>query len=161
MAYKTCKLIDVDKPNLYRDIFTYSEFPKVVFDKKKVDYEIPDDIWITDFGISKQINDMKTRVVTVTHTNMNGGGIQGTEAYFAPELRVSLKDDDNDDDDDSSSSSDDESGNDGDIAGGESLVSATTNEHNKIKYKKADIFSLGLLFNEMLTGLSSSDLRKT
>ncbi|MEJ2647635.1 MAG: hypothetical protein P8016_04400 [Sedimentisphaerales bacterium] len=45
---KTYKLIDVEKPNLYRDIFPYSEFPKVVFDERQVEYEIPENIWITD-----------------------------------------------------------------------------------------------------------------
>ena len=48
MANKTYKLIDVEKPNLYRETFPYSEFPRVIFDNKKVDYDIPDDIWITD-----------------------------------------------------------------------------------------------------------------
>ncbi len=42
------KLVDVDRPNLYRDVFPYSEFPKVVFDGQKVEYEIPEHIWITD-----------------------------------------------------------------------------------------------------------------
>jgi citrate (Re)-synthase len=45
---KVPKLMDVETPNLYREVFPYSEFPKVVFDNKKVNYEIPDDIWITD-----------------------------------------------------------------------------------------------------------------
>jgi isopropylmalate/homocitrate/citramalate synthase len=45
---KTYKLIDVEKPNLYRDIFPYSEFPKLVFDDHQVEYEIPENIWITD-----------------------------------------------------------------------------------------------------------------
>ncbi|MBN2129299.1 MAG: hypothetical protein JW741_07365 [Sedimentisphaerales bacterium] len=42
------ELVDVDRPNLYRDVFPYSEFPKVVFDGQKVEYEIPEHIWITD-----------------------------------------------------------------------------------------------------------------
>ena len=42
------KLIDVEKPNLYRDIFPYSEFPKVNFDGRVVPYDIPENIWITD-----------------------------------------------------------------------------------------------------------------
>jgi len=42
------KLVDVDRPNLYRDVFPYSEFPKVVFDGQKVEYEIPEQVWITD-----------------------------------------------------------------------------------------------------------------
>jgi citrate (Re)-synthase len=48
MAQKEIKLVDVEKPNLYRDIFPYSEFPRVAFDNQDVPYDIPDDIWITD-----------------------------------------------------------------------------------------------------------------
>ena len=48
MASKNLKLVDVAKPNLYRETFPYTEFPRVIFDKKKVDYEIPENIWITD-----------------------------------------------------------------------------------------------------------------
>ena len=48
MADMNHKLVDVDKPNLYRDVFPYSEFPKVVFDSQKVEYEIPEQVWITD-----------------------------------------------------------------------------------------------------------------
>jgi isopropylmalate/homocitrate/citramalate synthase len=48
MAKKTTKLVDVDKPNLYREIFPYTEFPKVKLDNERVEYDIPDKIWITD-----------------------------------------------------------------------------------------------------------------
>jgi len=48
MADMNHKLVDVDKPNLYRDVFPYSEFPKAVFDGQKVEYDIPEHIWITD-----------------------------------------------------------------------------------------------------------------
>ncbi|HPC94530.1 MAG TPA: hypothetical protein PLU87_06290 [Sedimentisphaerales bacterium] len=48
MARKDLRLVDTDKPNLYRETFPYSEFPKVVFDHERVEYEIPDQIWITD-----------------------------------------------------------------------------------------------------------------
>jgi isopropylmalate/homocitrate/citramalate synthase len=48
MAYKGPKFTDVKKPNLYRQMFPYTEFPKVVFDDRKVRYDIPDKIWITD-----------------------------------------------------------------------------------------------------------------
>lgn len=41
-------LKDTDEPNLYRDIFPYSEVPKVKFDGKVVPIDIPQDIWITD-----------------------------------------------------------------------------------------------------------------
>ena len=48
MANKNLKLVDVTKPNLYRETFPYSEFPRVIFDNIKVSYDIPDNIWITD-----------------------------------------------------------------------------------------------------------------
>jgi len=48
MAEKNLKLIDAGKPNLYRETFPYTEFPKVIFDNKTVPYDIPDNIWITD-----------------------------------------------------------------------------------------------------------------
>ncbi len=42
------QLQDVKEPNLYRDVFPYVEFPRVVLDPEPVDLELPDDIWITD-----------------------------------------------------------------------------------------------------------------
>jgi len=48
MAKKITKLVDVDKPNLYREIFSYTEFPRVIFDNERIEYDIPDEIWITD-----------------------------------------------------------------------------------------------------------------
>ncbi len=48
MAEKKPKLEDVGKPNLYRRIFPYTEFPRVVFDGQLVEYDIPEEIWITD-----------------------------------------------------------------------------------------------------------------
>ncbi|MDI6448961.1 2-isopropylmalate synthase [Anaerobaca lacustris] len=48
MAEKDLRLVDTDKPNLYRETFPYSEFPKVIFDHERVEYEIPEKIWITD-----------------------------------------------------------------------------------------------------------------
>ena len=48
MTDKRPKLMDVEKPNLYRQTFPYTEFPKVIFDNQSVEYDIPDNIWITD-----------------------------------------------------------------------------------------------------------------
>ncbi len=48
MRNKTPKLVDVGKPNLYRETFPYTEFPRVIFDKQTIEYDIPDKIWITD-----------------------------------------------------------------------------------------------------------------
>jgi isopropylmalate/homocitrate/citramalate synthase len=41
-------LIDVEEPNLMRDIFPYSEIPKTVFDGVVVDAKPASEIWITD-----------------------------------------------------------------------------------------------------------------
>jgi len=45
---KNPKLVNVKKPNLYRRTFPYTEFPRVIFDNQRVEYDIPDKIWITD-----------------------------------------------------------------------------------------------------------------
>ena len=41
-------LQDVERPNLYRDVFPYSEFPKLVLEDETVPLDIPDKVWITD-----------------------------------------------------------------------------------------------------------------
>ena len=48
MVNKNRKLVNVEKPNLYRQTFPYTEFPKVTFDGEKIEYDIPQKIWITD-----------------------------------------------------------------------------------------------------------------
>ncbi len=48
MVKKNIKLVEVEKPNLHREMFPYTEFPKVIFDERKVAYDIPERIWITD-----------------------------------------------------------------------------------------------------------------
>ncbi|MFZ2147436.1 MAG: hypothetical protein WAV28_09455 [Sedimentisphaerales bacterium] len=48
MANKNHRLINVEKPNLYRQTFPYTEFPRVIFDKQTVKYDMPEKIWITD-----------------------------------------------------------------------------------------------------------------
>jgi isopropylmalate/homocitrate/citramalate synthase len=48
MPDKNPELVNVEKPNLYREVFPYTEFPKVIFDNQTVEYDIPDKIWITD-----------------------------------------------------------------------------------------------------------------
>ncbi len=41
-------LVDVDNPNTFRDLFPYSEVPKVAFNDRVVPHHMPDQIWITD-----------------------------------------------------------------------------------------------------------------
>jgi len=42
------QLQDIDRPNLYRGVFPYTEFPKVTFEAQVPTMEIPEKIWITD-----------------------------------------------------------------------------------------------------------------
>src|SRR4030042_2708427 len=48
MAEKSLKLTDTERPNLYRDVFPYSGFPRVRFGGTVVPIDIPENIWITD-----------------------------------------------------------------------------------------------------------------
>jgi isopropylmalate/homocitrate/citramalate synthase len=41
-------LADVSTPNLYRNLFSYTEIPKIAFNHRTVPLDMPDDIWITD-----------------------------------------------------------------------------------------------------------------
>ena len=41
-------LQDVDEPALFRQIYPYDQIPKVVFNHRRVDLAMPEDIWITD-----------------------------------------------------------------------------------------------------------------
>ncbi|MBA7561933.1 hypothetical protein ES708_03580 [subsurface metagenome] len=41
-------LQDVAEPNLYREIMSYKEIPKVTFNHRHVPMVVPDEIWITD-----------------------------------------------------------------------------------------------------------------
>lgn len=48
MNYDEIKLKDIARPELFRDTFPYTEFPKVDFEDQIVPLEIPEKIWITD-----------------------------------------------------------------------------------------------------------------
>lgn len=41
-------LVDVDKPNVFRNLFPYDEVPKIAFNERIVPHNMPDEIWITD-----------------------------------------------------------------------------------------------------------------
>ena len=41
-------LQDVEEPNLYRDIYPYTDVPKIPFNHRRVPISMPKDIWITD-----------------------------------------------------------------------------------------------------------------
>ena len=42
------ELQDVEKPNLYRDIFDYQSIPKISFNNRQVPINMPNEIWMTD-----------------------------------------------------------------------------------------------------------------
>ena len=42
------QLQDVPEPNLYRDVYAYSEVPKVPFNHRRTPMGMPEEIWITD-----------------------------------------------------------------------------------------------------------------
>ena len=44
-------LQDVENPNLYRDLYTYEDIPKVAFNHRRVPMNMPQDIWITDTSL--------------------------------------------------------------------------------------------------------------
>ncbi|MFH0771932.1 MAG: 2-isopropylmalate synthase [Candidatus Omnitrophota bacterium] len=46
--YYRYELQDVKEPNLFREIYSYSDLPKIVFNHRIVPMNPPDDIWITD-----------------------------------------------------------------------------------------------------------------
>jgi isopropylmalate/homocitrate/citramalate synthase len=48
MAAKKPKFVDAKQPNLYREVFPYTEFPRAKFERKRIPYDIPEKIWITD-----------------------------------------------------------------------------------------------------------------
>ena len=41
-------LVDVDEPNVFRNLFPYDEVPKIAFNDRIVPHNFPDEIWITD-----------------------------------------------------------------------------------------------------------------
>jgi citrate (Re)-synthase len=41
-------LVDVEQPNVFRNLFPYDEVPKIAFNDRIVPHNFPDEIWITD-----------------------------------------------------------------------------------------------------------------
>ena len=41
-------LVDVETPNTFRNLFPYSEVPKIAFNDRIVPHHMPEDVWITD-----------------------------------------------------------------------------------------------------------------
>ena len=41
-------LVDVETPNVFRNLFRYDEIPKIAFNDRIVPHHMPEEIWITD-----------------------------------------------------------------------------------------------------------------
>lgn len=41
-------LVDVEKPNIFRNLFPYDEIPKIAFNNRIVPHNMPEEIWMTD-----------------------------------------------------------------------------------------------------------------
>lgn len=46
--FRKYELQDVERPDFYEEIFPYSEIPFIPFDGRRIEYNLPDEIWITD-----------------------------------------------------------------------------------------------------------------
>ena len=44
-------LQDIPEPNLYRDIYSYDDIPKIAFNHRRVPIGMPEEIWITDTSL--------------------------------------------------------------------------------------------------------------
>ncbi len=82
-------LQDVDKPNLYRELFPYSEVPRISFNHRIVPMNVPDDIWITDttFRDGQQsrepyTTEQMTYIYEKLHEMDNGAGLIRQTEFF-------------------------------------------------------------------------------
>lgn len=82
-----------EQPNLFKDIFPYSEIPKIVFGSEQIPMFVPEDIWITDttFRDGQQAMDTYTeeqiiKIYDYLHKlDNNSGVIRQTEFFLYTE----------------------------------------------------------------------------
>lgn len=89
IATSDFKLVNEKQPRLFKDIFPYSEIPKVVFGGQQIPMSIPDDIWITDttFRDGQQSMDTYTekqivKIFDYLHKLDNNSGIIRQTEFF-------------------------------------------------------------------------------
>lgn len=82
-------VIDVLKPNLYKDIFPYSQIPKTTFNNIQVPTELPEDIWITDTtfrdgqqSMTAMTTEQMVKIFDMLHELDNGSGIIRQTEFF-------------------------------------------------------------------------------
>ncbi|MGV8984162.1 2-isopropylmalate synthase [Clostridium sp.] len=78
-----------EQPNLFKNIFPYSEIPKIVFGSQQIPMFVPDDIWITDttFRDGQQSMDTYTedqivKIFDYLHELDNNSGIIRQTEFF-------------------------------------------------------------------------------
>ena len=74
-------LVDVENPNMFRNLYPYTEIPKVAFNDRVVPHRMPEEIWITDttFRDGQQSREPYTteQIVTIYDYLHRLGGPQG------------------------------------------------------------------------------------
>ncbi len=81
--------VDTLRPNLYKDVFPYSEIPKIKFNNIQLPMDIPDDIWITDTtfrdgqqSMSAMTVEQMVKIFDYLHELDNGSGIIRQTEFF-------------------------------------------------------------------------------
>ena len=81
--------VDTLRPNLYKDVFPYSEIPRIKFNNIQLPMDIPDDIWITDTtfrdgqqSMSAMSVEQMVKIFDYLHELDNGSGIIRQTEFF-------------------------------------------------------------------------------
>ena len=82
-------LVDVQTPNVFHNLFPYTEVPKIAFNDRIVPHHMPDDIWITDTtfrdGQQSRAPYSTEQIVTVWNEDIN---FRKSQAGSAPAKRI-------------------------------------------------------------------------
>lgn len=74
-------LVDVETPNVFRNLFRYDEIPKIVFNDRIIPHNMPDEIWITDItfrdGQQSRLPCTTGQIVTIYEYFHRLGGPKG------------------------------------------------------------------------------------
>lgn len=89
MLEMSCNFMDIENPNLFRNMYPYDEIPRLVFNQRIVPMNIPDKIWITDttFRDGQQSRSPYTpeqilHLFDLLHKLDNGSGIIRQSEFF-------------------------------------------------------------------------------
>ncbi|HZK57421.1 MAG TPA: 2-isopropylmalate synthase [Clostridia bacterium] len=82
-------VINVLKPNLYKETFPYDEIPKIVFNNVQLPMELPEDIWITDTtfrdgqqSMASMTTEQMVKIYDMLHELDNDSGIIRQTEFF-------------------------------------------------------------------------------